>query len=403
MRRHSSYSLRRLPRSSAFRILFLLYVIWDSLHCISLYLHQQAALSLLPPPRNEKRIYIAAQHWNSAQLLRSHWNTALSALVQELGIGNVFVSIYESGSYDDTKDALRELDATLEGLQVRKSIMLSDVSHADEVARQPTDHGWIKTLDGETHLRRIPYLASIRNKVFEPLERLAAGGEHFDMILFLNDIVFSSEDVLRLLDTNGGEYAAACSMDFSKPPQFYDTFALRDSSGHEALMQTWPYFRSYASRYAAQRFMPVPVASCWNGMVAMPIEPFLGDTALRFRGIPDSLAASHLEASECCLIHADNPSSASKGVFLNLNVEVGYNGSSYDAIHSPDAVMSPVQIFTAVWQNRLLRWGSMSSFKRWVIYHRVKKWFEQTQEVERGEFCLVDETQVLYERGWKHV
>ncbi|KAF1841796.1 glycosyltransferase family 69 protein [Cucurbitaria berberidis CBS 394.84] len=280
MRRYRSYSPRRLPRSAALRILFLLFVICDSLHCISLYLRQNAALNLEPPPRNAKRIYIAAQHWNTARLLRSDWNAAVSALVQELGIENVFVSIYESGSYDDTKDALRELDFTLEGLQVKRSIVLSNISHAEEIARQPTEHGWIKTLDGETRLRRIPFLATARNEVFKPLERLTAAGEHFDMILFLNDIVFSSEDVLRLLDTNGGDYAAACAMDFSKPPYFYDTFAVRDSSGHEALMQTWPYFRSYASRYAAERFLPVPVASCWNGMgtflpLLCPLSPSL--------------------------------------------------------------------------------------------------------------------------------
>jgi hypothetical protein len=29
-------------------------------------------------------------------------------------------------------------------------------------------------------------------------------------------------DVLKLLDTNGGEYAAACSLDFSSPPDYYD-------------------------------------------------------------------------------------------------------------------------------------------------------------------------------------
>lgn len=135
----------------------------------------------------------------------------------------------------------------------------------------------------------------------------------------------------------------------------------------------------------------------------MPIDPFLGHSPLRFRGIADSLAASHLEASECCLIHADNPFSASKGVFLNLDVKVGYNGSSYDAVHSPDAIMSPVQIFVAVWQSRILRWGSTPFITWWVVHQRVRRWFEQTQEVEHGEFCLVDETQILFERGWKHV
>lgn len=265
-RRSYSYTFRRLPRSSAFRFLVLLLFIWDSLHAVSLFLHQKVADNAPPPPKNAKRIYIAAQHWNTARILRSHWNAALYALVQDLGIENVFVSIYESGSYDETKDALRELDAALDGLQVQRSIMLSDISHADEITRQPTEHGWIKTPTGETELRRIPFLASIRNRVFDPLPALTAQGEHFDTILFLNDVVFTSEDVLRLLDTNGGEYAAACSLDFSKPPAFYDTFALRDASGHEAVMQTWPYFRSSISRHALERGLPVPVASCWNGM-----------------------------------------------------------------------------------------------------------------------------------------
>jgi hypothetical protein len=111
------------------------------------------------------------------------------ALVQELGIENVFVLIYESGSFDATKAALRELDATLEGLHVKKSIMLSDISHADEITKQSTDHGWVTTPEGKTELRRIPFLASIRNRVFEPLEALTAQGEHFDTILFLNDVV----------------------------------------------------------------------------------------------------------------------------------------------------------------------------------------------------------------------
>jgi hypothetical protein len=75
-----------------------------------------------------------------------------------------------------------------------------------------------------------------------------------------------TQDVQRLLDTRGGDYAAACSLDFSKPPAFYDTFALRDSDGHATLMQSWPYFRSKASRDALKASEPVPVTSCWNGI-----------------------------------------------------------------------------------------------------------------------------------------
>ena len=403
MRKHRSHSLRRLPRSTTLRFLFLLFFLWDSLHCISLYLAQIAARDAPAPPANYKRIYIAAQHWNNARLLRNHWNNALVALVQELGTHNVFVSIYESGSYDDTKDALRELDEALDGLQVQRSIVLSDTSHADEMAQQHTQHGWVKASDGQTYRRRIPFLATVRNHVFEPLETLVSQGTTFDTILFLNDVVFTSHDVLRLLDTNGGNYSAACSLDYAKPPSFYDTFALRDSDGHEAIMQTWPYFRSHVSRYAAERFLPVPVSSCWNGMVAMPIDPFVADSPLRFRSIPDSLATSHLEASECCLIHADYALSTSPGIFLNPSVKVGYNGSSYDAVNSPSAVLSPLAISVALWQNRLLRFFTTVSIKGWVVRGRLARWVRETEGGERGAFCLIDEMQVLYERGWKHV
>jgi hypothetical protein len=267
-RRHRSYSFRRLPRSSTIKLFLSLFFFWDITYCVSLYLQQNTALQALPPPLNTKRIYIAAQHYNSARILREHWNEALYDLVKELGVDNVFVSVYESGGYgwDQTQQLLKELEANLEVLQVKKEFVLSNLTHKEEIAAQPTDHGWIDTPTGVHALRRIPFLASIRNKVFEPLESLAAQGEHFDTVLFLNDVAFNPEDVMRLLDTNDGEYAAACSLDFSKAPYFYDTFALRDSQGHEAIMQTWPYFRDRISRHAVERFLPVPVTSCWNGM-----------------------------------------------------------------------------------------------------------------------------------------
>jgi hypothetical protein len=418
---HRPYSFRRLSRFSAVRILvlLLLLLLWDSLHWLSLSTYQTLPTAAPPPPRNTKRIYIASQHWNDALLLRDRWNNALVALVQELGIENVFVSIYESGSYDDSKGALNELDTALEGLHVKRSIQLSDTSHADEIAQQPKEHGWIKASDGETYMRRIPFLTTVRNRVFEPLERLAAKGEHFDTILFLNDVVFTPEDVLRLLATNGGHYAAACSIDFAKPPEFYDTFALRDSSGHEAMTQTWPYFRSSASRRAAEKLLPVPVSSCWNGMgelalhnalkltdrcaVAMPTEPFLTSPPLRFRGLPDSLATAHVEASECCLIHVDNPLSMTKGVFLNPNVRVGYNGSSYDAMNSPNAISSPFRIFQSTWWSRILRLVTTPLFKEQIVRKSLGKWIAETENWEHGDFCLVNEMQVLVETEWKHM
>lgn len=73
--------------------------------------------------------------------------------------------------------------------------------------------------------------------------------------------------MLKLLGTNGGDYAAACSLDFSKPSQYYDTFALRDTNGQAHAMPTWPYFKGSVSRNALVNHLDaVPVASCWNGI-----------------------------------------------------------------------------------------------------------------------------------------
>lgn len=66
-------------------------------------------------------------------------------------------------------------------------------------------------------------------------------------------------------------------MDFSRPPAFYDTFALRDAEGHRAMMATWPYFRARESRSALEADMPVPVASCWNGVGEFLLETAMSD------------------------------------------------------------------------------------------------------------------------------
>jgi hypothetical protein len=137
--------------------------------------------------------------------------------------------------------------------------------------------------------------------------------------------------------------------------------------------------------------------------VAMPITPFVSKNPLRFRGLSDSLAASHLEASECCLIHADNPLSTSKPILLNPNVIVGYNGSAYEAMHSPEAFMSPFYIFRATWENRLRRLFTLTWLKEWKVRQIIAMWMDHSGETELGEFCTINEMQVIYERGWKHV
>ena len=214
---------------------------------------------------NEK-IFIASILWNNEALLKSHWISAVVDLVKEIGHDNAFVSVYESGSWDNTKDALRVLDAELEKAGVRRKITLDPSTHVNEISKPPAELGWIWTPRNKMELRRIPYLARLRNLVLEPLYEMRKSGETFDKVFFLNDVVFTSRDVRRLVSTHGGDYAAACALDFSHPPRFYDTFALRDSEGYDFLMYTWPYFRARDARRALKTSTAVPVTSCWNGM-----------------------------------------------------------------------------------------------------------------------------------------
>lgn len=146
--------------------------------------------------------------------------------------------------------------------------------------------------------------------------------------------------------------------------------------------------------------------------VAMDASPFRSSAAqpLRFRGTPDSLAEFHLEGSECCLIHTENPLSASKGVWLNPSVRVGYNAQAYDAVHLKDnranAWVGTASVVHGSWENRILRWLTTTWFEESTVRNRIRKWrnsaIHENRE-ESGAACLVNEMQVLVSNGWAHV
>lgn len=136
----------------------------------------------------------------------------------------------------------------------------------------------------------------------------------------------------------------------------------------------------------------------------MNAAPFYQHPPLKFRGISDSLAKSHLEGSECCLIHADNPLSREKGVWLNPNVRVGYNAPAYSAVNPMEnSWLSSFTIASGLWKNRILRWFTTPWFKENIVWTRLWKWEKQSGgNMESGPFCLINEMQVLTENGWAH-
>lgn len=137
-------------------------------------------------------VYIASTQWNSGDLLQHHWIPSLLQVVSELKAANVsvYVSIYENGSWDATKSILRQLRQSLEDAGVENHVEIDDESHEKIITQHDPQSGWLQTAYG-AEMRRIPYLARIRNKALDPLTRLSKSGTKFDKLLYLNDVIFS--------------------------------------------------------------------------------------------------------------------------------------------------------------------------------------------------------------------
>jgi alpha-1,3-mannosyltransferase len=140
----------------------------------SSYLNPHTKLSRIP---GNQTYFIAANLYNSATILPS-WTRELGLLVDFLGPLNVYISIYESNSHDQTKSMLRAFEMELKRRKAGNIIVLEDTE-----GRRPN---W--SLNGH---ERIRYMAGVRNKALEPLQRMQGlHGGTFDKLIFLNDIYF---------------------------------------------------------------------------------------------------------------------------------------------------------------------------------------------------------------------
>lgn len=161
---------------------------------IAMYRPKGTRVSPASVDGQKPRVFIASIHRNTEKILRGGWTRAVVDLVEYLGPDNVYVSIYESGSVvDDTKVALGELDMMLEHLKVARNITLDPLDQLEEVARivEQKEDNWIWTPRDKYELRRIPYLANIRNGVMAELYEQEKQGHKYDYVLWINDVVFN--------------------------------------------------------------------------------------------------------------------------------------------------------------------------------------------------------------------
>lgn len=282
-----------------------------------------------------QKVFIAASLYDAGgSLANGAWSRNVLNLIDLLGSNNTFLSIYENDSGQVGKHALRKMK---ERVLCAHSLVSEDHLALEEMPQ-------VTLPDGSKKVKRIAYLAEVRNRALKPLEE---SDILYDKILYLNDVVFDPIDAIQLLfATNNGRYRAACAVDFIMPFKFYDTFATRDLGGYGMGVPFFPWFsyngdaRTHADVLAGSD--AVRVRSCWGGMVAFdarffqkqPDPTLVPETAASES--PSNLTAPYKfraendlywDASECCLIQADIQSldAEDRGIYMNPFVRVAYD------------------------------------------------------------------------------
>ncbi|CAO3624386.1 unnamed protein product [Cunninghamella blakesleeana] len=287
---------------------------------------------------NQYKVYIAANLYNNENIIYN-WTDQIKKLIQYFGENNIYVSIYENGSTDNTKKALKEF---------KEYLLDSDVHHTILTDDKPA----ISKEDS-----RILQLSKLRNIVLNPLRKIQQDKDDhynnndndgaklvYDKILFLNDIWFNWKDAVELIYSNNGDYDAVCSMDFYG--EYYDMFATREINGQWLGSGQYPYFEDLKSRQLLKNNELIPVYSCFGGMVSYNPIPFLmkkkgddgGDKTsafqLNFRPFWLDHNPNHpLDASECCLIYSDMRKMDFTNIYINPKIKVAYDHFHYIYAH----------------------------------------------------------------------
>lgn len=145
---------------------------------------------------SEHKYFFAINLYNSFDVIPDIFAT-LFRTASILGYHNVFVSIYENGSNDQTKSLLKIFDALARTVGLRVIIRTS-----------------MRTRGQFNH--RIEYLAEVRNAAMTPLHELRdAEGEVFDTIIFMNDILPCVDDLMELIWQSRRQNAGiTCAADY---------------------------------------------------------------------------------------------------------------------------------------------------------------------------------------------
>ena len=254
---------------------------------------------------NKTIYYISAVIYNMEPIIKD-WISEMKQLIDYLGRENVIVSIVENG--DSTDKTRKYLNFFENYLINNKVINIIDTEKKEQ--KEGVD--------------RIRFLAKLRNRSLDFLYRIGDLDFERTKIIFINDIIFRYEDIVKLIYTNNGNYDTVCAMDYYEG--FYDTWASIGLDGKQ-FRRYFPYFYNKEEQDAYINGEVIRVFSCWNGVNVITAKAFEDRDKLFFR------TGRKIRQSECTLLHADMYWLGYRKVFVNTQVAVAYTYDYYYKNH----------------------------------------------------------------------
>ncbi|PVU89709.1 hypothetical protein BB561_005191 [Smittium simulii] len=217
----------------------------------------------------------------------------LFRVFEYLGPDNIFISLYENGSKDATRNVIR---------MFKNSLQTWNIEHLISTEKAHKPEKW----------HRIEYLAKVRNKALKPLYEQEKRGIKYDKILFINDAIFCRNDILELIyqsDLQQSDITCPLDFDMMKGENnkniigFRDTWVARDLGGDSFNKNLNAMFAHKDTFELAKKKLPFQAQCCWNGAAVLNSEPFYGNDPVKFRR--SYLKYDECSASECSLMCND--------------------------------------------------------------------------------------------------
>ncbi|KAL7416381.1 cryptococcal mannosyltransferase 1-domain-containing protein [Mrakia frigida] len=246
--------------------------------------------------------YFALNLFNSKGIIPHLFQTLLTVAAL-LGPSNVHISIFENGSWDETVPSMAHFARALTALGVAHSLR-SD-SHS-------TDWSNVDRIEQLALYRDVAISSLIHYNPSDPplfdSARAHKDSPHPTLptdLIFINDVFVCPADILELLHQRRFQGASAtCGMDWRVAPEgslwgwldgwlgenyrFYDNWVTRTIEGwptrprvdifaelRDGIRELFHWDSSTSSLNRFRAALPLPVYSCWNGMIVLNALPFL--------------------------------------------------------------------------------------------------------------------------------